>query len=338
VEQVTRIGLDTSKQVFVVHGVDAAERPVLRRKLRRAEVEPFFARLPPALIGLEACGGSHHWARRLRELGHEVRLLPPQYVKAYLKRGKNDARDAEAICEALGRPTMTSVPVKSAEQQAALLLHTARDLLLKQRTMLVNAIRGHAAEFGVCAPLGLDKVEELLKRVAEDESVPALARDIVALLEKQLDGLQERIEVLERRLIAWHRQCALSRRLATIPGIGPITATALAMKVPDPTVFKSARHFAAWLGLTPKDHSTAGRQRLGGITRAGDEDLRRLLVVGATSVVRHTRPGKGSAWLLALIGRKPKKLAAVAWANKAARVAWAMMVNGETYQLRVSPA
>jgi transposase len=336
VEQVIRIGLDTSKSVFVVHGVDAQERPVLRRKLRRAEVEPFFARLPPALIGLEACGGSHHWARRLKELGHEVRLLPPQYVKAYLKRGKNDARDAEAICEALARPTMRFVPVKSAEQQAALMLHTARDLLIRQRTMLANAIRGHAAEFGLCAPQGLGKVEALLKRVAEDQSIPALARDILELYRRQLEALEERIEVLERRLMAWHRQCALSRRLATIPGIGPIAATALAMKVPDPAVFRSARHFAAWLGLTPKDHSTAGRQRLGGITRAGDEGLRRLLVVGATSVVQHTRPGRGSVWLLALLARKPRKLAAVAWANKAARIAWAMMTSGQKYQLRGS--
>jgi transposase len=337
-DKVIRVGLDTSKRVFVVHGVDVAERPVLRRKLGRGEVLSFFARLPPTLIGLEACGGSHHWARELARLGHEVRLLPPQYVKAYLKRGKNDALDAEAICEALGRPTMSFVPMKSPDQQAALMLHKARDLLLKQRIMLVNAIRGHAAEFGVCAAQGLGKVEELLKQVAEDEAIPALARDVVTMLGQQLDGLQERIEVLERRLLAWHRACALSRRLATIPGIGPIAATALAMKVPDPTVFKSARHFAAWLGLTPKDHSTAGRQRLGGISRAGDEDLRRLLVVGATSVVRHTRPGKGSAWLLGLIGRKPKKLAAVAWANKAARVAWAMMVNGEAYGLRAKAA
>ena len=337
-DKVIRIGLDTSKHVFVVHGVDAAERPVLRRKLRRAELEPFFAKLPPLLVGLEACGGSHHWARVLARLGHEVRLLPPQYVKPYVKRGKNDARDAEAICEAVGRPTMSFVPVKSLDQQAALMLHKARDLLLKQRTMLVNAIRGHAAELGVCAPQGLGKVEALLAQVAAEEAIPALARDVVALLGQQLDALEHRIELVERRLLAWHRDCALSRRLATIPGIGPIAATALAMKVPDPHMFKSARHFAAWLGLTPKDHSTAGRQRLGGITRAGDEDLRRLLVTGATSVIRHTKPGRGSAWLLGLIGRKPKKLAAVAWANKAARVAWAMMVNGEAYQLRASPA
>jgi transposase len=290
-----------------------------------------------------------------KELGHEVRLLPPQYVKAYVKRGKNDARDAEAICEAVVRPGMTSVPVKSRDQQAALMLHTARDLLLRQRTMVANAIRGHAAEFGLCAPLGLGKVEELLKRVAEDAAIPALTHDILELYRRQLEALEERIAELERRLLAWHRQCALSQRLATIPGIGPITATALVMKVPDPAVFRSARHFAAWLGLTPKDHSTAGRQRLSGVTRAGDEGLRRLLVVGATAVVRHTRPGKGSAWLLALLARKPRKLAAVAWANKAARIAprrspdrrplrgwiggpagrrWAMMTSGQKYQLR----
>lgn len=337
-EQVIRIGLDTSKQVFVVHGVNAAERPVLRRQLRRAELAAFFAGLPPVLVGLEACGGSHHWARVLHKLGHEVRLLPPQYVKPYVKRGKNDARDAEAICEALGRPSMRFVPMKSAEGQAALMLHGARDLLVKQRTMLVNAIRGHAAELGVCTARGLGKAEELLKQVAGDKAVPALARDILALLGEQLETLQERIELVERRLLAWHRASPLSRRLATIPGIGPIAATALAMKVPDPSVFQSARHFAAWLGLTPKDHSTAGRQKLGGITRAGDEHLRRLLVLGATAVVRHTKSGRGSAWLLALIGRKPRKLAAVAWANKMARTAWAMMVNGEEYRPRHAAA
>lgn len=331
-EQIIRIGLDTSKQVFVVHGVDAAERPVLRRKLRRGEVEQFFAMLPPLLVGLEACGAGHHWARVLQGVGHAVRLLPPQYVKPYLKRGKNDALDAEAICEAMARPTMRFVPVKSEAQQAALMLHRARDLLVKQRTMLVNAIRGHAAEFGVCAATGRAKVEELLAQVAADAAVPTLARDILAMLGRQLEKVEEKIEALERRLLAWHRACALSRRLATIPGIGPIGATALVMKVPDPTVFTSARHFAAWLGLTPKDHSTAGRQRLGGITRAGDENLRRLLVVGATAVVRHIKAGKGSPWLLALIGRKPRKLAAVAWANKMARMAWAMMISGEAYR------
>jgi transposase len=332
VEQIIRIGLDTSKQVFVVHGVDMAERLVLRRKLRRAEVERFFAGLPPLRVGLEACGAAHHWARLLQRLGHEVRLLPPQYVKPFVKRGKNDARDAEAICEAMARPMMRFVPVKSEAQQAALMLHGARDLLVKQRTMLVNAIRGHAAEFGVCAAKGQGRVAELLKRVAADGAIPAVARNILALLGEQLAALQEQVEALERGLLAWHQSCALSRRLATIPGIGPIAATALVMKVPDPAVFRSARHFAAWLGLTPKDHSTAGRQRLGGITRAGDEGLRRLLVVGATAVVQHTKPGKGSAWLLGLIARKPRKLAAVAWANKAARAAWAMMISGEAYR------
>jgi transposase len=331
VEQVIRIGLDTSKELFVLHGVDAAERPVLKRALRRSQLEGFFAASPPVLVGLEACGASHHWARLLTALGHQVRLLPPQYVKAYLKRGKNDARDAEAICEAMARPSMRFVPVKSADQQAALMLHSGRDLLVRQRTALSNAIRGHAAELGLCAAKGLGRVEALLDRVAGDESVPAAARYVLALLGEQLAALEQRIAAIERELLAWHKASALSRRLATIPGIGPLTATALAMKVPDPGAFSSARHFAAWLGLTPKDHSTAGRQRLGGITKAGDEGLRRLLVVGATAVVRNAKPGRSSPWLLALLARKPRKLAAVAWANKMARTAWAMMLSGETY-------
>ena len=336
--EITRIGLDTSKNVFVPHGVDAQDRPVLSRKLRRAEVEGFFARLPPALVGLEACGAAHHWARVLESLGHQVRLLPPQYVKPYLKRGKNDARDAEAICEAMARPSMRFVPVKSRDSQAALMLHGARDLPVRQRTMLSNAIRGHAAEFGLCAAKGPGNVTELLERIAADEGLPALARGILALLGEQLAALQERIAALDRRLLAWHRASELSRRLATIPGVGPIAASALAMKVPDPAAFRSGRHLAAWMGLTPKDHSTAGRQRLGGITRAGDEGLRRLLVAGATAVVRHARAGKGPAWLSGLLARKPGKLAAVAWANKVARTAWALMVSGETYQQRRAAA
>jgi transposase len=332
--EIIRIGLDTSKHVFVLHGVDAQEQPVLRRQLRRGELESFFAKLPPTLVGLEACGAAHHWARLLQQLGHQARLLPPQYVKPYVKRGKSDARDAEAICEAMSRPSMRFVPVKLVESQAALMLHGARDLLVKQRTMLVNAIRGHAAELGVCAAKGPCKLAALLQRIAADETIPALAREILALLGEQLAALAAQIEVLERRLLAWHRASPLSRRLATIPGIGPIAASALAMKVPEPKLFQSGRHFAAWLGLTPKDHATGGRQRLGGITRAGDETLRRLLVVGATAVVQHAKPGKGASWLLQLLARKPRKLAAVAWANKAARVAWAMMISGAAYELR----
>ena len=335
--KVIRIGLDTSKQVFQVHGVDVSEQAVLRKKLRRGEVERFFAALPPASVGLEACGASHHWARVLMRLGHEVRLLPPQYVKPYVKRGKNDAADAEAICEAMSRPSMRFVAVRTAENQADLMLHGARDLLIKQRTMLVNAIRGHAAEFGVTGAKGIGRVTALLESIAVDETVPELAREIFAELAAQLDALERRIRLLEAQIKAWHRTNELSQRLAAIPGIGPIGATALAMKVADPTVFRSARHFAAWLGLTPKDHSTAGRQRLGGITRAGDETLRRLLVSGAMAVIQRAHPKRSSPWLLALLARKPRKLAAVALANKMARVAWVLIARNQTYRGTAAP-
>ncbi|MHB1217353.1 MAG: IS110 family RNA-guided transposase [Alphaproteobacteria bacterium] len=331
-DEVIRIGLDTSKQVFQMHGVDAAERPVLRKTLRRGELERFFAALRPTVIGLEACGASHHWARVLRGLGHEVRLPPPQYVKPYVKRGKNDAADAEAIREALGRPSMRFVAVKTAENQAAPMLHGARGLLIKQRTMLANAIRGHAAEFGIAGAAGIGRLREVLERVAREPAVPALAREVLARLAEQSEALESQIAALDRRLRAWHQANERSRRLATIPGIGPIRATALAMKVADPNVFRSGRHFAAWLGLTPKDHSTAGRQRLGAITRAGDETLRCLLVSGAMAAIQRAKPGRSSPWLLALLARKPKKLAAVALANKTARIAWAVMMRGGTYQ------
>jgi len=332
VSEVIRVGLDTSKHVFQVHGVDAAERAVLRRTLRRGEVERFFGALPPTVVGLEACGAGHHWARVLRELGHEARLLPPQYVRPYVKRGKNDAADAEAICEAMSRPSMRFVAVRTRENQAELMLHGARGLLIKQRTMLMNAIRGHAAEFGVIGAKGVGRTASLMTRILSDPGVPALAREIFAALAAQIEALEQRLRGVERRLLAWHRASERSRRLATIPGVGPIGATALAMKVPDPSLFKSGRHFAAWLGLTPKDHSTAGRQKLGGITRAGDETLRHLLVSGAMAVVRQARPGRASPWLLELLARKPKKLAAVALANKTARIAWVLMMRGEAYR------
>jgi transposase len=330
--EIIRIGIDTSKHVFQVHGVNASEQPVLRKTLRRGQMERFFASLAPTLIGLEACGAAHHWARVLQALGHEVRLLPPQYVKPYVKRGKNDAADAEAICEAMSRPSMRFVPVRSRENQAGLMLLTARDLLLKQKTMLINAIRGHAAEFGVTGRKGADSITALYALIADNEAVPELAREILARLLEQVESLERQARELERKLVAWHRASDRSRRLATIPGIGPIGATALAMKVPDPTVFRSARHFAAWLGLTPKDHSTAGRRRLGVITRAGDEMLRRLLVNGAMAVIKYAKPGRSSRWLLNLLARKAKKLVAVALANKIARIAWVLMMRGEVFR------
>lgn len=332
-DQIIRIGMDTSKHFFQLHGVDAAERPVLRRKLRRNEVLAFFAKLPPTVIGMEACGAGHYWARELRKLGHEVKLIAPQHVKAYIKRNKNDGRDAEGLCEAMSRPTMQFVPVKTEEQQAALMLTGVRQQLITRRTQLSNAIRGYAAEFGLTTAKGLDKIEPLLARIAQDESLPELAREIFTMQSRDYAQLQVELKAIEVRLMAWHRANADSRRLAQIPGIGPIGATALVMKAPDPRLFRSGRDFAAWIGLTPKDHSTAGKTRLGKITRAGDEMLRSVLVAGATAVIQQARRGRGctSPWLLALLKRKPPKLAAVALANKIARIAWKLMTTGESY-------
>jgi transposase len=330
---VIRIGVDTSKHVFQLHGVDAAEQPVLRRQLRRAAFERLFARLAPTVVGIEACGASHHWARRLRALGHEVRLLPPQLVKPYVKRGKNDAADAAALCEAMSRPTMRFVPVKTAEQQAALMLVGVRDRLIRQRTQLSNAMRGHAAEFGLTAARGLDKIEPLLARIAGDATLPALARELFALQAHEYAQLGARLAAVEARLMAWQRADECARRLVRVPTLGPIGSSLLVMKTPDPAAFASGRDFAAWLGLTPKDHSTAGRRRLGGITRAGDEALRAVLVAGAMAVVQQVRRGRGrpSPWLAELVARKEPKQAAVALANQTARIAWRMMMTGEAY-------
>ena len=330
---IIRVGLDTAKHVFQLHGVDEREHPVLRRRLGRKEVEPFFAKLAPTRIGLEACGAAHYWARVLRRLGHEVVLLPPQYIKPYLKRGKNDALDAEAICEAMSRPSMRFVPVKSAEQQAALMLLSVRDLLIKQRTMLINAMRGHAAEFGVVAAKGPVRMRGLLQHAhAAEAGVPALALEMLAVLASQLDALAIKVKTIEAKLMAWHKADPVSRCLATQPGIGPIGAVSFSLKVTDPKAFRSGRHFAASLGLTPKENATGGRSRPGRISRQGDESLRRLLVLGATTVIQFARPGRASPWLIDLLARRPKKLAAVALANKMARILWAMMVSGELYR------
>jgi len=328
-----RIGMDTSKSVFVLHGVNSAEQPVLRRKLRRRQMHEFFAKLPPVQIGIEACGAAHYWARELMALGHEVRLLPPQLVKPYVQRGKNDAADASAICEAMSRPRMRFVPVKTAEQQAALMLVGVRDQLVARRTQLSNMIRGYAAEFGVTAAKGLDKIEPLLARIAREAGVPEEAKTLFAVLGEEFAALKPKLRKLETELRSRYRHNELSRRLAEIPTIGPVGAVLLPMKVPNPHAFRCGRDFAAWLGLTPKDHSTAGKQRLGVITRAGDEALRSVLVVGATAVIQQIKKGRGnpSPWLIALIRRKPPKLVAVALANKTARIAWKLMVSGERY-------
>jgi transposase len=261
-----------------------------------------------------------------------VLLMPPQYVKPYVQRGKNDAIDAEAICEAMSRPKMRFVPVKTADNQAALMMLGVRDLLVKQRTMLINAIRGHAAKFGVTVAKGPQQVSALLQRMAADDSVPALAREMLGLLAGQLEVLNAKLKAIEARLMAWHRQNQTSQCLATIPGIGPIGGVSFALKVTDPQAFRSGRHLAAWIGITPRENSTAGKHRPGKISREGDESLRRLLVLGATAVIQQAKAGRASRWLLGLLARKPKKLAAVALANKMARIVWAMMVSGETYR------
>ena len=339
-EQIIRIGMDTSKTFFQLHGVDASERPVLRRKFTRREMVKFFEKLPPTVVAIEACGASHHWARLLTSLGHEVKLIAPQLAKPYVKRGKNDAADAEALCEAVSRPIMRFVPIKSSEEQAALMLMGMRGQLIKKRTQLANAIRGFAAEFGLTVAKGMCRIEALLETIATDETVPTLARELFALHGKDYVALQREIEEVEGKVMEWHRGNECSQRLAKIPGIGPIGAALLMMKTPDPRPFKSGRDFAAWIGLTPKDHSTAGKTKHGCITRAGDEALRSTLVAGATAVVLRVRQAKGkngSPWLLGLLARKSPKLVAVALANKIARIAWKLMVSGEHYQRPAQP-
>ena len=332
--QVSTIGLDLAKTVFQVHGIDAQGAVIVRRPLRRAEVLPFFAKLSPCLVGMEACGTAHYWARELIKLGHIVRLMPPAYAKPYVKRGKTDAADAEAIAEAVSRPTMRCVAVKSVDQQAVLMLHKVRDLLVRQRTMLINALRGHLAEFGIVAAQGAAGVKSAIAQFrAEQASLPELARSAIRRLIGQIEEVAEQLRSAETEIVAWCRSDAASRRLLTIPGIGPITASAIAAAVPDPTLFRSGRQFAAWLGLTPRPHSSGGKDRLGGISKQGDGTIRRLLVVGATAVIRVARQDNpGRAWAKRLLERKPARLVSVALANKTARIAWAVMTRGDVYR------
>ena len=320
--QVTTLGIDLAKNVFQVHGVDAAGKVVITKKLRRSQVLPLFEGLPRCLIGMEACATSHHWARELKTLGHDVRVMPASYVKAYVKRNKSDAADAAAICEAVTRPSMRFVPVKTAEQQAVLMLHRTRDLLVRQRTQLINAMRAHLAELGLVAAQGRDGLTALIGIVRNKESrIPDLARKALHVLLDQLDALAHQIGGIERHIHAEHRS------------FGVIGATAIAATVPDPTVFKSGREFAAWVGLVPRQNSTGGKERLGSISKQGDRYLRRLLVVGATAVIRHARthPDK-HPWLIELLARRPAKVVAVALADKMARIAWAVLARGETYR------
>lgn len=340
--EITTLGLDLAKNIFQLHGVDAAGEVVVRKALRRAQMLPFFAKLPPCLIGIEACGTSHHWARELTSLGHEVRLMPPVYVKAYVKRGKNDAADAEAICEAVTRPTMRFVAIKSRDQQAALSLHRVRRLLIGQRTQLVNMMRSQLAEFGIAIPVGLERALQTARQIVDGESVidlPAQAAEVVAMLAGQALELHVRLRQLDLRLDALKRSDAVARRLATIPGIGPVGATALAASVTDPHQFRSGRQFAAWLGLTPRQKSSGGKERLGRITKMGDRYLRQLLVVGATSMIRRAKqkPDSVDPRIVALLDRKPARVASVVMANKMARIAWAVMTRGEVYQAHHTP-
>ncbi len=332
-QEIVTVGLDLAKNVFQVHAIDAEGKVIERRQLRRAEVLKFFGGLPSCLVGMEACASAHYWGRELMKLGHDVRLMPPAYVKPYVKRGKTDAADAEAICEAVTRPTMRFVAVKTPEQQAVLMLHKTRDLLVRQRTGLINALRAHLGEYGIISSKGLGGVTTLVKLVHEAQDlVPAHARSALHTIAAQLRCLAGEIERLEAQIIAWHRSDDASRRLATIPGIGPITASAIAAAVPDASMFRSGRQFAAWLGLTPRPHSSGGKERLGGISKQGDGYLRRLLVVGATAVMRMVRKDAGRhPWAAQLLERKPVKIATVAFANKTARVAWAVMARHQNY-------
>jgi len=334
---ITMIGLDTAKAVFQVHAVDAAGQVVIRRKLRRDELIAFFEKQAACTVVMEACGAAHHWARVLTVLGHEVKLIAPEAVRPFVKKGKkNDAADAAAICEAASRPGVRFVPIKSLEQQGVLALHSARALLVKQQTMLANAIRGLATEFGLTVPLGMGKLGELMALVDADKAVPSKARQALTALFDQCSALHESIETFEAEIVAHARHDDTARRLATIPGIGPITASLIAATVADIGVFKSARHFAAWLGLVPRQHSTGGKIRLGRITKTGNREIRRLLVLGATSMVYRAPQWNSAAgvWTRAILERRPVRLVTVALANKMARIAWALMTRSEVYHAK----
>jgi transposase len=334
--QISTIGVDLAKNVFQIHGVDKDGKVVISRQLRRKQVIEFFSKIPPCLIGMEACGTAHYWARELTRLGHTVRMMPPSYVKGYVKRSKSDAADAAAICEAVTRPSMRFVPIKTAEQQAALMLHRTRDLLIRQRTQLINALRAHLAELGLVAEKGREGVVELAAIISDERNShalpPAMKQALQAILD-QLTALQQQVGHLDRCILAQHRASDVSRRVETVPGIGVVGATAITSTVTDPSVFKTGRDFAAWIGLVPRQYSTGGKEKLGGISKQGDRYLRRLLVIGATAVIQHARrhPEK-HPWITRLLAKKPAKLVAVAVANKMARIAWAIMAKGGIYR------
>jgi transposase len=341
-QTITTIGLDIAKSVFQVHGVDAGGQVAIRRQLKRRHVLTFFQKLPPCLVGIEACASSHHWSRELKALGHTVRLIPPAYVKPYVKRQKNDMADAEAICEAVTRANMRFVPTKTPEQQSCLMLHRTRHLFIRQQTAVINAIRAHLAEFGIVAPVGRHGVEELLTVVADPNNrrVPEMARACLSALGAQLRRMKEQILEFDRLIRAWHRSNEMSMRLEEAPGVGPVLATALVAAVADPKSFRSGRNFSAWIGMVPKQHSSGGKNRLGNISKQGDRYLRSLFVAGALSVIRYAKihGTKHRPWLTALLARRPTKVAAIALANKVARMVWAMMARGERYKEPVALA
>ena len=340
--EVITIGVDLAKNVFQVHGIDAEGGVIFRRQLRRAQMLPFFKKQPSCLVGMEACATSHHWARQLVELGHEVKLMPPKYVKPYVKRNKNDMADAEAICEAVTRPTIRFVEIKTPEQQSVLMLPRTRQLFVRQRTTLINALRAHLAEFGIVAGVGRNGLEKLLELIesGEDDRVPTGARDCLLALRNQLEMVKHQILDADRSILAWHRASEVSLRLDDIPGVRPLIASTLVASVPDPHIFKSGRDMAAWIGLVPRQNSTGGKERLGHISKAGNRYLRMLLVVGAMSVIRRAKQVGYTRrpWLTKLLERRSTKIAAIALANKIARTAWAMMAHGTFYHEPVSQA
>jgi transposase len=335
--QIAIVGVDLAKHVFQLHGVGADGSVVLRQKLRRAQMIPFFAKLPPCLVGMEACATAHHWARELREFGHEVRLMPAHYVKAYVKRGKNDAADAEAICEAVTRPTMRFVAVKTKAQQAVLVMHRTRELLVRQRTQAMNALRGLLGEFGISEPQGIWHIGRLRAHL-EDDTIPEPGRRILELLAEQLAEIDKKVAQIDSEIKAWHRSNPVSQRLAKVPGIGPLIASAIVATVADAASFRSGREFAAWLGLVPRQKSTGGKQRLGRITHQGDAYIRRLLIIGAQSALQRSKEVKENAWVRGLLSRCARLKVAVALANKTARIAWALIVKGDVYRRAAIPA
>jgi transposase len=332
---ISTIGLDLAKKVFQVHGVDAEGKVVVARKLRRKEVLAFFAKLAPCLVGMEACGSAHYWAREIAKLGHTVKLMPPKYVKAYVKRGKTDAGDAAAICEAVTRPSMSFVPVKSLDQQGLSMVHSARSLLVGQRTQLINAARGHLSELGIIAARGLLGFAELavIVRDEKDQRLPATARAALMVLVRQIEKVSAEIAALDTLLRRENKASELGPRLETVPSIGPVTASAFRARVTDPKLFKNGRHLSAWIGIVPENDSTGGKVKQKGLSKKGDRYLRSLLINGAMAVVRQAqiRPDK-HPWVTKLLGRMSKKQAAIAIANKTARIAWAIMVHGGVYE------